>query len=121
MPEWALPSEKASVPRARQLATEALSGLPSDAIQTVALVVSELATNCVQHAGTEFRLRVRREGAQVHVEVTDGSQRQPTLRHPSPSQPHGRGLQIVEALARRWGVIPATAGTGKTVWCRIAI
>lgn len=109
------------MPRARQLATEALPGLPNEAIQTVALVVSELATNCVQHAGTEFRLKVHRDSGQVHVEVTDGSKQQPTLRHPSPSQPHGRGLQIVDVLARRWGVIQGGAGTGKTVWCRIAV
>jgi two-component sensor histidine kinase len=121
MPEWALPSDKTSVPRARQLATDALPGLSNEAKQTVALVVSELVTNCVQHAGTEFRLTVRREAGQVHVEVTDGSAQQPTPQHPLPSQPHGRGLQIVDLLARRWGVIPAKVGSGKTVWCRIAV
>jgi anti-sigma regulatory factor (Ser/Thr protein kinase) len=121
VPEWALPSDKASVPRARQLATDALPGLSQQSLQTVALVVSELVTNCVLHAGTEFQLRVWREEGQVRVEVTDGSQRRPTPRTPPPTQPHGRGLQIVELLARRWGVIPARSGTGKTVWCSIAV
>lgn len=121
MPEWALPAEKASVPRTRQLVTDALPGLSNEAKQTVALIVSELVTNCVQHAGTEFQLIVRRDSGQVHIEVTDGSRRQPTLRHPPPSQPHGRGLQIVELLAHRWGTNSAPAGAGKTVWCSIAV
>jgi hypothetical protein len=43
------------------------------------------------------------------------------VKHPSLLEPHGRGLQIVGGLAQGWGVIPATAGAGKTVWCTVAM
>ena len=121
MPEWTLPSEPASVPRARDLVTDALVGVTSPALDDIALVVSELATNCVRHAKTQFRLRVSHDGDGVHLEVTDYGAGRPAVANPSPEQTHGRGLYLVQALTRGWGVIPATAGAGKTVWCTVSL
>jgi anti-sigma regulatory factor (Ser/Thr protein kinase) len=119
MPEWTLPSESASVPLARRVATNSLPGLPATVLADVALVVSELATNCVRHAHTDFHLRVERHVDEVRVEVTDGGRGDPRPQTPEASQPHGRGLHIVQVVARQWGVVPA--GSGKTVWCTIAL
>lgn len=121
MREWTLPARTDSVPLARRLAVESLPGVSGVASETVALVVSELVTNCVRHAGTEFRLRVISNPNQIQVEVTDTAGGQPRVKQPAPTDPHGRGLQIVETLARRWGVVPAGDGTGKTVWCTVAL
>jgi two-component sensor histidine kinase len=122
MPEWTLPSETASIPLARQLATDAFPGLSRDSLDSIAMVVSELATNCVRHAGTVFSLRVGRpEQDLVRIDVRDDDAAQPVLRNPTPAQLHGRGLRIVQALARQWGVLPATRGVGKTVWCTVAV
>ena len=120
MPEWTLPSEPASVPMARQLAAQALEGISPLALDNVALVVSELVTNCVRHARTDFRLRVSHDADGIHVEVTDSAAGRPAIKNPSPAQAHGRGLHIVQALTRNWGVVPDPAGTGKTVWCTVS-
>lgn len=121
MPEWTLPSDTASVSVARRLATDVLTDVPSDKVEVVALVVSELTTNCVRHARTEFRLKVIRNSNHVHVEVTDRADGEPAVKTPPPSEAHGRGLQIVQTLARGWGVVPAASGSGKTVWCTLAL
>lgn len=121
MSEWTLPATADSVPLARSLALGSLANLPPDARDRVALVISELVTNCVRHARTEFRLLVTRSNGDVHIEVTDRGAGHVGLKNPTLQEPHGRGLQIVRGLARGWGVIPATAGAGKTVWCNVAV
>ncbi|HKC27557.1 MAG TPA: ATP-binding protein [Jatrophihabitans sp.] len=121
MPEWVLASRAESVAHARRLAVSSLPGLSTAAAQAVALIVSELATNCVRHAGTEFRLRVTPQPQSVRIEVTDAAGGRPALRNPAPTEPHGRGLQIVQVLATRWGVQADEGNAGKTVWCTVAV
>jgi signal transduction histidine kinase len=121
MPEWQLPAETASVPLARRLATDALTDVPQRTLEVVALVVSELVTNCLRHAGTDLHLKVTQRSDHVQVEVSDHGRGRPARKSPPPSVAHGRGLQIVQALTRGWGVVPAAAGAGKTVWCSVAI
>ena len=80
------------------------------------LVVTELATNAVRHAGTAFSVSVAIDDL-VTIEVSDGSGAVPARRD-TPSDEDGRGLQLVEALAADWGV-DITGGT-KSVWCRLS-
>jgi anti-sigma regulatory factor (Ser/Thr protein kinase) len=110
------PPVATSVPAARRFATEALAGLPEATVDMVALMVSELATNAVIHADTEFDLWIDRTAALVRVEVSDSGGGVAAAHHPAPTEFHGRGLLLVEALADRWGVVRASAGLGKTVW-----
>lgn len=111
----------ASVPAARRFATDQIDS-PEDA-WLVGLLVSELATNAVEHAHTDFevRLEVRLDddGQRVRVEVTDGVARRPLLRRPRADAPGGRGMVIVDELARRWGVEPT--GGGKVVWFEVPL
>lgn len=104
-----------SVPAARRFATEALDGTPSDVVQDVVLMVSELATNCVRHSGTPFALAVTRSEEGIRVEVTDLADGVPKLRSTRPSDSTGRGLHIIDMLAQQWGV-QAQAPAGKMVW-----
>src|SRR5688572_4719016 len=60
------------------------------------LVVTELATNALRHAGTPFTVSVTVDG-QVAIEVSDGSGAVPAPRE-SASDEDGRGLQLVDAL-----------------------
>lgn len=119
MPEWTLPAEPRSVGRARRLTAGAMAGDSASARDRVALVVSELVTNCVRHAGTDVALKLTRTNGDVLVEVTDYGSGRPTLLAPAPAEPHGRGLMMVQALARQWGVTDSPPG--KTVWCTIAL
>jgi len=102
-----------SVSAARRFVREALGDQPHETIEAAELMTSELATNCVQHARTDFELAVDKR-KEVRVEVRDEDRRQPTLQSPTPEDQSGRGLRIVDALADAWGVIPSPGG--KVVW-----
>lgn len=88
---------------------------------TVALVVSELATNAVLHARTPFEVRVKVGDGHVRVEVHDGTGRRPVRRYFSDQATSGRGLRLIETLCRAWGVEPDADGAGKTVWAEVSL
>ncbi|HZD74967.1 MAG TPA: response regulator [Actinomycetota bacterium] len=87
-------------------------------VDTVTLLTSELVTNAVVHAGTNVDVVVRLTGAIARVEVTDRSELSPTPRHSGLEDDSGRGLALVQALARRWGTSRQPGG-GKTVWFEV--
>jgi anti-sigma regulatory factor (Ser/Thr protein kinase) len=111
--------ERESVPKARHFAQRVLSGLPEEIVSTVALMVSELATNAVQHAATDFEVAIEQVDGEIRVEVSDNGGGQATRRSPAPSESSGRGLQLVEVMADQWGVRVAPRNTGKTVWFQL--
>jgi anti-sigma regulatory factor (Ser/Thr protein kinase) len=82
------------------------------------LVVSELATNAVLHAGTPFTVTVEGRDGSVLVTVRDGSATYPSQPTVELFTPHGRGLRIVDGLSLDWGVSPAVGG--KSVWAALA-
>ena len=82
------------------------------------VVVSELVTNSVLHAGTPSEVVVVVDDRCVRVEVRDADPTLPTMRQPSPDTVTGRGLLLVDALTDRWGSSPA--GPGKVVWFELA-
>jgi anti-sigma regulatory factor (Ser/Thr protein kinase) len=116
--EQSFPAAAASVPAARRFVRQALGGLSKHTLDALELIVSELATNCVVHAGSAFRLRVDTQPSlrQVRVEVTDTGSGEAHMRSPSTTEAHGRGLRIVDTLADEWGVVRSATGVGKTVW-----
>ncbi|MDQ4070984.1 MAG: PAS domain S-box protein [Actinomycetota bacterium] len=110
-----LPGEPASVGRARRLVAEAVTGSGhAELADGATLLVSEVVTNAVLHAGSELRLRCRPTRFGVRVEVSDRSPLIPSVRHYEPEATTGRGLALVSALATSWGV--DRDGDGKTVW-----
>ncbi|HLF41231.1 MAG TPA: ATP-binding protein [Acidimicrobiia bacterium] len=114
-----LPAEPASTRRARRFVVEALSGWScSHLSENAALLTSELVTNAVLHAHSEVDLRVTRTDGGVLIEVMDED---PSPVEPSPAPlyaTHGRGLVLVDALARDWGIEPRTPG--KSVWFELS-
>ena len=109
-----LPAELGSVSVARQFVRETLESVPGSVLGAVELMVSELATNSVKHAKTSFEVVIERSGTAVRVEVSDRGDGEPTPRNPTPSEPTGRGLRIVDLLADKWGV--RRTGDKTTVW-----
>ena len=119
--ELHLPAQSTSVPQARLFVRESLASWGLDAmIEAAVLVVSELTTNAVLHARTELvvRLAVNDAGG-LRIEVVDAAEGHPRVRGHSAGATTGRGLFIVEDLAREWGVEPAGPGPGKTVWVEL--
>lgn len=91
-----------------------------DSADTVALLVSEVATNAVLHSyGAEIRVRVLDHGLRLRVEVSDGSPELPVMRGARPTDEDGRGLALVEALAVAWGA--DARPDGKTSWFEIGV
>ncbi|MFE3824746.1 ATP-binding protein [Streptomyces sp. NPDC059092] len=122
-----LPSEPASVPTARRYVADLLAdwGLPdrTATADTVRLIVSELATNAVQHTfgrSPTFTVEVRLDrGEQLRVGVTDSHPRWPQRLPAAVQQDNGRGMVIIRSLTAEAGgrlsVVPTDEG-GKTVW-----
>ena len=83
-------------------------------------MLSELATNVVQHASTEFEVEISvtpdAGGRSVRVRVSDEAPGFPTPQEPGMDAPHGRGLRIVESLADAWVIEVRRDRPGKTVW-----
>ncbi len=109
------PLDVLSVSAARRFAAEVLIDVPDSVLEAVQLMVSELATNSIRHAGTGFHAAIITESELVRVEVTDLGGGTPTVRSPGPTDPRGRGLAIVEMFSNAWGVRYASAND-KTVW-----
>ncbi|MET8182177.1 ATP-binding protein [Streptomyces sp. NPDC005336] len=114
--------------------------------ETLILLISELVTNAVVHTGCPAVLRMlfpaqaagggggngsgagsgggsgpfagRGSGlGTVRVEVADASARAPRQRRADEEATNGRGLELVDGLADRWGWQPE--GAGKRIWCEI--
>jgi anti-sigma regulatory factor (Ser/Thr protein kinase) len=114
------PAVAQSVPAARRFALGALADSPAATLEAVELMVSELATNCIRHEHASFHIAILRTASEIRIEVTDPGTGTPTMRSPGPHEPSGRGLQIVDMLSQRWGVVPETP-SGKTVWFTIDV
>jgi anti-sigma regulatory factor (Ser/Thr protein kinase) len=83
------------------------------------LVVSELVTNAVLHGAEPIEMCAWVERGTVRVEVSDSDPDVSTVVTPprASEQIGGRGLEIVETVARSWGAIPND--TGKIVWAEL--
>ena len=116
-----LPHAPASVAVARQRLTADLdaAGVVDAAVGDAVLVVSELLSNAIRHAqplpGARVQVAWAVDDGTVEVAVSDGgAPTRPYPAHASVSALGGRGLDIVEYLARTWGV--RADPQGLTVW-----
>ena len=115
-----LPAELASARRARQFVAECAARMDRPEVTEVAqLLVSELVTNAVAHAGTPLEVECAPTDRGLRVEVHDGSTRLPVPVRPHPWAERGRGLVLVDTLASRWGADPRP-GSGKAVWFELS-
>lgn len=116
-----LPARLTSVTRARHFVRDLLVGWDlGSLVEDDQLGTSELVANAIRHAGTDLVLTVRVDGL-ITISIQDG---QPELRRPVVADSdflaeNGRGLHIVAAIARDWGI--TTAANGKVVWFNLAL
>jgi anti-sigma regulatory factor (Ser/Thr protein kinase) len=83
------------------------------------LLVSELATNAVLHARSEFGVCVSHEGDRVRVEVSDDNSRLPSFVTVPDDANSGRGLLLLQTVSGSWGV--ESHGSGKTIWFEMPV
>jgi CheY-like chemotaxis protein len=89
-----------------------------DVIPDAELVISELVTNALVHAGPTCLLRARLAEGILRLEVSDESDGMPDPMASDSQAEHGRGLLLVSALCRAWGVESVPEG-GKLVWAEL--
>ncbi|MBB5131934.1 anti-sigma regulatory factor (Ser/Thr protein kinase) [Thermocatellispora tengchongensis] len=111
------------IARARRLVSAAV-GRDHPLHDDCVLLTSEIATNAVLHSesgqGGEFTVSVSRTDGVVRVRVRDeGSIEPPCSCRANLYATNGRGLPLLEALARRWGVIREEGAN--TVWFELAL
>lgn len=102
-----------------------------DCTDTIELVVSELVTNAQRASagltGSRFggrwipgvppvRLWLCSDKEKVHIRVWDGDHRMPEAQAADLDAESGRGLFLVEAVSREWGVFVPEGSNGKVVW-----
>ncbi len=117
-----------------ELAVPAAARIGDRLVDDAVLLVSELVTNAVVHAGTSVELLCRLDEVTpgegpydgldaLVVEVSDHHPARAVRSEPRSPQPgtpeYGRGLQLVATLAESWG-ITYRSGT-KTVWARLPV
>jgi anti-sigma regulatory factor (Ser/Thr protein kinase) len=116
-----LPPSVHSVRSIRHLVTELLHAwaVPHDH-EDVALLVTELVANVVDHVGGEASLTVEVETSEswLRIAVVDGSAVRPVVQELESGSPRGRGLRLVQAIADRWGADEHRGG--KRVWFEFA-
>ncbi|MFI6205953.1 SpoIIE family protein phosphatase [Streptomyces sp. NPDC051041] len=116
---WFLEPEDAAPGRARRLARRALErwGL-EELSDSVELLVSEVVTNAVRYATRPVTLRLLRTNV-LRCEVGDDVPQLPRLRQARATDEGGRGLLLVNKVARRWGA--TRLSTGKVVWFELGV
>ncbi|ADL48771.1 ATP-binding region ATPase domain protein [Micromonospora aurantiaca ATCC 27029] len=90
-------------------------GLP-ELTEPACIAVTEMVNNVVAHAVTPMTLRLAPRGGALHLAVRDHSTGRPTYGGPAPvDSVGGRGLLLIDTVARRWG--STALPDGKVVWC----
>lgn len=114
-----LAGEPPSVAMARRLVDETLRQWDcAEALDEVALLVSEVVTNAVIHGGSDVDVAVRLLPDALRIEVIDSNDTVPLpVGAADLDDESGRGLAIVDALASRWGV--ERFERGKSVWFEV--
>ncbi|WP_443050370.1 SpoIIE family protein phosphatase [Streptomyces sp. NBC_00286] len=116
---WHLDPEETAPGRARRLARRALSRWDmEDMSDSVELLVSEVVTNAVRYASRPISLRLLRTDV-LRCEVGDDVPQLPRLRQARATDEGGRGLYLVNKLAKRWGATRLSAG--KVVWFELGV
>jgi PAS domain S-box-containing protein len=110
-----LPAAPTSSRLARRITQDALRDFGLDEFaDTAALLVSEVVTNALLHAGSEIRLQVLRRDDGIRIEVRDTSAVLPAPKRHDDDSTTGRGLDLLEMLASSWGA--EGRNSGKIVW-----
>ncbi|MDP1794862.1 MAG: MEDS domain-containing protein [Acidimicrobiales bacterium] len=107
-----------AIAEARRFVASKAEVTSPEQLDKLLLIVSELATNAVQHAGTPFVVEVVSSRDTVCVAVRDRSKTEIGASAAPMESECGRGLGLVDALADSWGV--RWTKLGKVVWAEVA-
>ena len=110
-----------SVRTARQFVRRASHkwSLYPDLADDALVVMTELVTNALVHAGTDVEIRLQLTPRSLNLAVRDGVRGElPHILDDHPVAEAGRGLRVVNRLSRAWGY--EEVDDGKEVWASLA-
>jgi anti-sigma regulatory factor (Ser/Thr protein kinase) len=114
---WVLPRDMTAASMSRRHVLSTCSELPEDTRHTAALLTDEVVVNALQHGTGEIALFITCAPDRIRIEVHDENPEPPVVVEPDRLAESGRGLMLVEAMARAWGARPsAPPEPGKRVW-----
>jgi DNA-binding NarL/FixJ family response regulator len=115
-----LSGDRQSPRRARDFVRDTCQAWNCESVMdTALLVVSELVTNVVLHAGTGAEVRLTKIGPSLLIGVSDAGGGSPDVFDASSDDEHGRGLVLISALSTAWGV--DGDDHRKTIWAQVPI
>lgn len=105
-----------------------------DLAETTTLIMSELVTNAIKASGiTDPRVKpqqakaehvigiqLRAVNASLYVDVWDRTEATPVRKNPAFDAESGRGLLLVDLLAKQWNIFRPKVG-GKVVWAELPL
>ena len=121
--EVRVPDRLDSVPATRAFLTRLLDGwgVEDGVIDDASLLATELMANAVKQGTGTVELRVEAENGLLHVAVHDDADGTPVVSYAGTASPNGRGLWIVQSIARNWGTESDGEEPGKTVWFELTM
>ena len=115
-----LPADIGSAALARRFVTETCSAWQvAELSDDACLVASELVENAVLHGRSRAQLRLDLRRGVLTIAVRDDDPARPERRTVGTAPTGGRGVFLIDAIARAWGYAPTWAG-GKVVWAVLA-
>jgi anti-sigma regulatory factor (Ser/Thr protein kinase) len=116
---FGVPSSESAPALGRQALEEFVGDAAGHALDDARLLLSEVITNAVRHAGTTredvISVLLRQSPAELYVEVSDPGRWWLEPREAERPSGGGWGFLLLERLARRWGVMEGPSG-GTVVW-----
>ena len=119
----AFPGRPDQIAHARDFTRRVLE--PCPVLDEAVLLVSELATNAIEHTATaeegSFHVTIHQGDSSLMIAVTDdGSGNVPMPARPLETLAEtGRGLELVELIADHWG--HCGGEHGRTVWFELSV
>jgi anti-sigma regulatory factor (Ser/Thr protein kinase) len=90
----------------------------AELIDDAALLLSELLTNALRYGGdAEIAVSLVATSTALMISVNDGSPIPPQLTEAGVESESGRGLHLIAAFAKNWGV----SSNGTTTWCTLSL
>jgi hypothetical protein len=113
-----VPHRVDSIPAARAFLTQLLHGwdVSDSVIDDASLLTTELMSNAVEHGTGIVHLEIAVHDGLLRVGVHDDAVELPVRREASNSRLEGRGIWLVQSIARDWGSDSSGEEPGKTVW-----
>jgi anti-sigma regulatory factor (Ser/Thr protein kinase) len=118
-----VPHRVDSIPAARSFLAKLLHGwdVADPVIDDASLLATELMSNAVEHGSGVVHLEIAVHDGLLRVGVHDGAVELPVMGDVTETGLAGRGIWIVQAIARDWGSDSSGEEPGKTVWFELTM